>query len=112
MADVACVATRGGCVLRSVVLVVAWLAGLSSGNSRHGTLAMAGRDSLCSGIRYRVALRLGLRLDRAGNTCTCGAATAACCSWVLPLCAQSDECRFRRRVDWAMGRLRTPQPHR
>src|SRR5207302_9438210 len=63
-------------VLCFVVLAAATMAWISRGSGHYGALALAGSDSVGTGIRSCSALQLGLRMDGPRHACAGGAAEA------------------------------------
>src|SRR5271154_5478691 len=95
------------CVLWLMVLAAAPVAWVPRGNRGRGALAMAGGDSLRSGVFGCATLRLGLRVDGTRHARTFHSAAAISSRGFLPLCAQPDVRGLCRRMDRAVDRVRT-----
>src|SRR5438046_2384373 len=110
MANLARIAGRRRSALCTVDLAPTTLAWLSPGSGWRRSLEVARSNPLGAGIRGRSTLRLGLRLDWSWSSCAYRSPAALSGGGLLSLRAQSDVRGFRRRMDWAMDRLRTSQP--
>lgn len=93
-------------VLLPVVLAVAAVAWVSSGNRGCRTLAMAGRAPVGAGIRCRPTLRLGLRVDRARHPCADRPTEAIGGGEVLPLPTKPHVRRLDSGLDRALDHVR------
>ena len=68
-------------------------------------MAMAGSNSVRTGLRRCAALRFRLRMDGPRHASTGYSTSTLSCGWFLPLRPQSDVRRFCRRLDWPMDRF-------
>ena len=95
----------GSGILRVVVLAAAEVAGVYRGGVARSGMAMGGGSAFRAGICSGAAVRLGLRLDGARDSCPDCAAEAARGRGILPVCAESNVPGVRDGVDWVVGRV-------
>src|SRR5437899_1209902 len=95
---------RGRGVLHLMVLAAAAVARLPRGNSGRGALAMARGSPIGAGIRSCSTLHLGLWADGTGHARAGRSAEEPGGGGFLPLRAESDVCRFCRRMDRTVDR--------